>query len=67
MIRTVPKQWRSQSVTIFVAVVVGATASIAVIASGCDTGVILIRDCVDAGAQGGGGGGGEGGSSICKN
>jgi hypothetical protein len=66
MIRTVSKQWRLRSITILVAAVVGTTASIAAIASGCGTGVILIRDCIDAGAQGGGGGGGEGGSSVCK-
>lgn len=55
---------------IFVAVMVAATASIAVIMSGCGTGVIQIPDdCWDAGAQGDGGGGGEGGGGhdpFCK-
>lgn len=72
MIRTVSKRLRSQGATVFVAVMIGA-ASIAFIASGCGTGVLLIRDCVDAGAHDGGGGGGGGGGGagghlpVCKN
>jgi hypothetical protein len=54
------------------AVLIRAAASIAALASGCGT-TILIHDCPDAGAQDGGGGGGAGGggaggnAATCKN
>lgn len=60
-------KWRSAA--LITALLVGASASIATMASGCGPNDVIIHDCPDSGAQDGGGGqggGGGAGGSRCK-
>ena len=57
---TASKQWKWQSATIFMAVLLSATALIAVSASGCGKSGVLLIECQDGGPPDGGDAGDDG-------